>query len=265
MRKYRGELIYQWRGPGGPVEVVDDLTTRSLHFGNDTRQSSMWLHHPALLVLAYTRAMLSALLFVEQPRQVLLVGLGGGSLVRFLRHHYPDCRIDSLEPRAEVIHVARHYFELPADPRHQVFLRDGMGFLRQSAGTGPSYDLVLVDAFDAHGVVTEVASEGFLSAVHARLARHGVLAVNLARPQRETYRAALRALRQRFPRRTLRLPVAGKGNEIVLAFRDAPPGLPVRELELRARALQERLGLDLPGLLRVLRRDNPGLWARSSG
>ena len=99
MRKYHGTVIHRSQDSRGVIEVVDDGCTRSLHFGNAVRQSAMDLNRPEYLVLTYTRAMMSCLLFKPTPCKVLLIGLGGGSLAKFLLHHIPNCTIDAVELR----------------------------------------------------------------------------------------------------------------------------------------------------------------------
>src|SRR3569623_3741806 len=93
MRKYHVTLVHRSRDADGPIEVVDDGVIRTLHFGNDVRQSSMALHAPVHLMLLYAQAMMSCLLFQPGPRRVLLIGLGGGSLARVLRRRWRGCEV----------------------------------------------------------------------------------------------------------------------------------------------------------------------------
>ncbi len=259
MRKYRGELVYQSRNRTGVIEVVQDGQTRSLHFGDATRQSSMSVQQPAMLVLSYTRDMMACLLFRPAPRSVLLVGLGGGSLAKFLLHHYPDCSLDAVEPRDDVVQVAHQHFALPVDPRLRVHLCDGISFAIQASPTLSDYDLVLIDAYDPGGMAPFVADAEFLSALGTRMSEEGVLAVNLSRPQRILYRESLRSLRRVFPRGVLRLPVVEKGNEVALGFRHPTRARCLRRLQDRASALENRLGIDFPDILQRLRRHNASL------
>lgn len=261
MHKYQGQLIYQGQSRAGLIEVVEDQHTRSLHFGDETRQSAMYLDHPVVLVLAYTRTMMSCLLFDAEPRAILLVGLGGGSLAKFLLHHYPDCHMDVVEPRGDVVQVAREHFALPDDPRMRIHAADGLSFLNDAPSDLSGYDLVLVDAYDHTGLAPSVTQPDFFAAARDRLGPQGILAINLSRSQKALYRQALRSLRRSFPRGVLRLPVIEKGNEIALALRaPAPLGSPKR-LEGRARALRQRTGLEFPDFLDHLRRHNGWLWS----
>ncbi len=259
MATFRGRVVYHSRGRHGPLEVVDLHNTRSLYFGNDTCQSAMSLHDPALLALSYTRFMMCSLLFRDQPHSVLLLGLGGGSLVRFILQHYPDCRIDAVEPREDVIDVAKDLFKLPKDPHLHVHATEGSVFAQSAPWEYSGYDMVLVDAFDATGVVQPVTESEFFSAVRERMGRDGVLSINLSRLQKSLYRGTLKALRRNFPKTVLRLPVLEKANEIALAFRSGIHTGTLKNLERRAQILEERLGLEFSKFLHILRRQNSSL------
>lgn len=255
VRRYGGELIYRSHGEHGPIEVVEDHLCRSLHFGNATRQSTMFLLEPSVLVLDYTRAMLAALLFCPTPARALLLGLGGGSLPKFLLRHLPELALDAVELRADVIQVAQTLFELPLGPRLRVHQGDAQAFLRDHAGA--PYDLVLVDVYIPTGMARMVRERDFFAALQGACAPGGVVSINLSRNEPADHRASLRLLREGFARRVLRLPVPGKGNDIALALAPgweprAAPGT----LQQRAADLQERTGVEFTGFLNILRRDS---------
>src|SRR2546425_2346841 len=65
------------------IAVSDARGVRTLHVGGEAIQSSMRLDDPFALALDYTRCMMAFLLFHPQPREVLMIGLGGGSLPKF--------------------------------------------------------------------------------------------------------------------------------------------------------------------------------------
>jgi spermidine synthase len=65
--------------------VHEDGDTMSLHFDISSIQSRMCMADPNALELEYTRAMMGFLLFVPQPRELLIIGLGGGSLAKYCR------------------------------------------------------------------------------------------------------------------------------------------------------------------------------------
>lgn len=77
--------------------AIDSIRTSRLHFSLRYVQSEMLLNFPNALVFSYTRQMAGFLLFCPRPAKIVMVGLGGGSLTKFCRHHLPMARITSIE------------------------------------------------------------------------------------------------------------------------------------------------------------------------
>jgi len=161
-----GSLIHQAVSDDGLIEVVDSGNIRSLHFGTFPRQSSMRLNQPHYLELSYTQAMMGCLLLNPNPKRVLVIGLGGGSLVKFLLHHFPDCYVDVVEYRRDVVDVAQSFFQVPIDnPNLNINLGDGYLYVNQCFyQTDFSYDLILVDAYDQNGMAASVGVQAFFDA-----------------------------------------------------------------------------------------------------
>ena len=59
------------------VYISEKFGVRTLHIGSDTVQSSMRISKPNDLEVTYTRSMMAFLLFKPEPRDVLMIGLGG--------------------------------------------------------------------------------------------------------------------------------------------------------------------------------------------
>lgn len=256
MHKYGGIVIHETRDEMGPIEIVEDGAARSLHFGSEPRQSSMDLRNPYRLALAYSRAMVTALLFNEAPRRALLIGLGGGSLAKFLLHHFPDCRVDAVEYRETIHQVARSHFHLPDDPRLQVYIADAGEFVRRSDDGFDDYDLIMVDAFTGSGIAHSTVGLSFFDCCRHRLCAEGVLAANLWSSDAVHLDDIVQDLRNTFDGRVLRLPVAGKANVIAVATNHGSPRRQLRHLSERARRLHERTGVELTSLLNQLRKHN---------
>ena len=251
-------LVFSCHDDEGVIEVVDDADARALYFGTSARQSAMSREEPHRLVLSYTRSMLSGLLFTREPRSALVLGLGGGSLPRFLLHVFPTCRVDVVERRAKVIQVAHDYFDLARSPRLRTHVCDAEVFLREDPGR--TYDLVLVDLHDAKGTAPLVTEAGFVASCARRLAARGVLATNLWTGASEGIPpSVLRDHRETFEQRHLVLPVTGKGNCILLGLSFAVASYPWQHLDAKATDLQVRLGIEFPQLLADLARANRGL------
>ena len=242
------------------VYISEKFGVRSLHIGSDTIQSSMRLARPYDLELAYTRSMMAFLLFLPEPRDVLMVGLGGGSVAKFMHHHMPEVRIHVIELNPEVVSLAGHCFKVPVnDERLQVTIGDGAEFMGQP---GPHADVVMVDGYDGESQAESLSERKFYRACHARLARHGVMVVNLWSGDRQ-FTDALARIREVFTHGQLCLPAEKPGNVIVFAFRSPQSPVSWRELKGRADALTSRYGLEfgrfVDGLRKLNEHDEQGL------
>ena len=85
------------------VEVSESNGVRYLHLGSDTVQSAMRIARPNELVLAYTKTMMAFLLFQRENSRMLIIGLGGGSLVKFIYHNLPESKITVIEKNQKII------------------------------------------------------------------------------------------------------------------------------------------------------------------
>ena len=160
--------------------IIDDGTTRSLHFSLSLIQSTMSLKDPFALELDYTQAIMSFLLFLPKPRNILMLGLGGGSLAKFCYRNVGSARITVVEIDPRVI-AFRDQFELPPDDeRLQVREGDGADAVIESGGWSERPDVIVMDAFDRHGISGSVNSRYFYQTVHDALAGRGVMVANLA-------------------------------------------------------------------------------------
>lgn len=230
------------------VEISEHHGVRYLHLGNDTVQSAMRIANPYALELSYTQAMVSFLLFAPPPESALMVGLGGGSLVKFFYHNYPDVRICAVDIHPEVIRAAHQYFFVPStDERLMVIQADAAEFIPKQR----NWNAILLDGFDAHYQVPSLATDEFYCQCVQALSAQGVLTVNLwgSDPMFERYR---RGLTHAFDGRVITLPAEKRGNIIMLAFKDTPIVDDWNTLHQRALELESRLNLPFTQFLHHL-------------
>jgi len=162
--------------PCSPPRVRTHGNRRTLEFEGGDIQSEMLLSAPDALVLDYARAMMCFALFVPRPRHILMVGLGGGSLVKFCHRHFAGTRITVLEISAGVIALREVFRVPPDDARLRVVHADAADFIRSAPG---SFDVILVDGFDAAGMPAALGSAGFYENCRCALLDGGVLVANV--------------------------------------------------------------------------------------
>src|SRR4051812_8262589 len=253
------KFLAKWRAHKSSQEdesvyVSERFGVRSLHIGSDTIQSSMRLARPNDLELSYTRSMMGALLFVPTPAEVLMIGLGGGSLAKFVYHRLPQTRTRAVEVNPRVTAVARQYFEVPQDDeRFEVIVADGAEYVSRE---DVSADLIFVDGYEADTYVEALASARFYEACRRRLNPGGVMVVNLWGGDKQFY-ALVKRIEDAFPAGTLCLPAERPGNVIVFGFEKKPGPFPWVDLKERATLLETRLGLEYPRFVESLKRMNP--------
>lgn len=219
---------------------------RRLHFTQEATQSAMSLLEPDSLVAPYTRKMMAFLLMNPNPRHILMLGLGGGSLAKFCYRNLPKTRITVVEIDARVI-AMRDEFLIPRDDaRFRVVHGDGAQYLKIMDGR---IDVLLVDAFDADGVATSLTDAQFCRAVARRLTERGVVVMNLW-GKADRYAAVLSQAAAAFGAHALLVSVSGELNLLLFASRRAPPTSITADLETVADRLQQILQLDFPRYLR---------------
>jgi spermidine synthase len=245
------------RGEVNSPFMLDSAGMRHLYFDLQAVQSSMRLEQPADLVTAYAQKMMAFLLFNRAPRDILMIGLGGGSLVKFCHRHLPDTRLTVVEIDPDIV-ALREWFHIPRDDdRLQVIIEDGADFVRRGDWAA---DILLIDAFDRAGVAPSLASGDFYDHAFRCLRPNGMLVMNLA-GERDRYADHLERLGETCPGSVLLVPVATDGNLLIFAFGQQAHARTFESLEATAEELQSEFALEFPRFLSRLRAANLSLPA----
>ncbi len=158
--------------------VYESLSTKALHFSIGEIQSRMQIQDPDALNLEYTRTMMGFLLFNPEPRNIAMIGLGGGSLAKFCYRHLPDSRIQVVEINPHVIALRDEFHVPPNDDRFSVVQGDGAHFVRYRV---TRCDVLMVDGFDSDGQPARLSSQRFYDDCFEMLQPDGIMVVNLHR------------------------------------------------------------------------------------
>jgi spermidine synthase len=244
------------------ITVADDGDSRYLRFDNSF-QSGMFRKHPFRTRFRYTDFFDLGLAYDPSARDVLFVGLGGGSAPKRFWRDLPTLRIQVAELDPVVVDAARRFFALPRDSRLDVSAEDGRRYL---AGHDERFDVIAIDAFYADAIPFHLTTREFLELVHRRLRPGGVVVTNvigaLAGSESKLFRSLYRTYRTVFPTVVVH-PVRDPGdvqddtirNLILVATDGAAP--PRSYLAVRWRARRER-NPRLPDLNRPIRTRHVG-------
>ena len=210
-------LLLEKKSPYNTILVSeDDNGLRILRFEpHGARQSVVKLGDPDHLELPYTRAIPIAFVFVEKPQNVLVVGLGGGTIPGFLRKRFPDMRIDVVDIDPGVVEVARSHFGFREDARMRAHVDDGRRFIERS---DRRYDIIFLDAFGTDSVPYQLVTREFLAGVSRALTPRGVVIGNIwGRESNPLYDSMVKTYQAVYDE-VYTVDVHGAGNKIVVAL-----------------------------------------------
>ena len=163
------------------IIVMDDGTLRCMQFTvrkDQRNQSCVDLHAPQRLVFPYARMMLAALLLDPMPSNVLIIGLGGGTLPTTLAALYAYAHIDIVELDPAVVVVAKKYFGFVPTTNMRVFEQDARVWVKRAAAAPTRYDLIMLDAFNGDYIPEHLLTREYLQETRELLTDGGILASN---------------------------------------------------------------------------------------
>ena len=238
------------RLPTHTLETSEEAGVRFLHFGSEWIQGAMRIARPYALELEYTREMAACLLLrpdVDWPRQVLQVGLGAGSLAKFLYRQRPETRQTIVEINPAVVIMAQQCFRLPVDAaRIDIQVADGVAWMH--AARKEKFDCIMVDGYDHNARFGALGTEAFYRDCRTRLSKRGLLVLNLF-GRAHGYKKQLENLRVAFDGRVLALAPVEGGNAIAFAINGERVALEMAMLRADARRLLDETGIKFTGTL----------------
>ncbi|MFD2230960.1 spermidine synthase [Alkalimarinus sediminis] len=240
-----GNEIFRTYDDLGPIQVFDDGNKRYLGFGSGDEQSCLMKSEPHLLLHEYARSMMLVLLF-HKPESVTFLGLGGGSLVSCVYHHFPSSRLKVVELRQKVVDTAYRFFQLPRAERIDITVMDAGRYLK-TAKQGSS-DLIFCDLYGPDGLDEQQLEPLFIERCYDLLSDDGWLVLNCWQNHRGEAEG-LRSLMDWFPE--IKVCSVPGGNWTILASK-RNHDISDKKLEEKAKVLSEKLGFSLSTSLKRL-------------
>src|SRR5437773_5613190 len=158
------------------IRVSDAGGFRYLMFDKNM-QTSMRIGNPVVTGFAYPNYFHLARIIRPQTRNVLLIGLGGGTTPHQFLSAYPDVTVDAVEIDDDVAKIAMKWFALPPESnRFHVYVEDGRRFLTRST---KKYDLIIIDAFHVDSMPFHLFTQQFFAVCHDHLNQDGLVAINI--------------------------------------------------------------------------------------
>jgi spermidine synthase len=173
------QVVFETTSAYHHIQVIDRQGVRILSF-DGSQETRMSLRNPLEGHFLYTEFFHLPWLWCDPPRNVLMVGLGGGSVQRAYQHHYPAVKVETVEIDPVVLGVAKRYFQFQETPMMRVIVEDGRVYLRR---TEHQYDAILMDAYreNRYGsfLPYHLVTKEFFALAHQRLTDRGVIVYNV--------------------------------------------------------------------------------------
>lgn len=247
-------LLFEAESPYQFVQVIrqGDLTVLSVNEGGGIQ--SVWRSGSDLTGMYYDAYMLLPALRPGTARRVLVIGAGGGTILR----QYADVlgqryrlSLTGVEIDPVVASLAGRYFGLSPALAARIRIGDGRTFLQAAHGKAGLYDIIIVDAYARELYIPyELATAQFFDLARAHLAPGGIVAlnVNAVSPSSLLLNSMVRTVHSALPYTVVaKVPgafnylVAGSEQPIVAARLMTPDALP---------ALLQPLGAQISAALR---------------
>lgn len=150
---------------------MEFLGKRSIRVGNLQQSGQMvellWQALREIKILIY-----------EDIKDILILGLGGGSVVNIISKCFPKAEITGVEIDAEMIKIGKRYFDLGKYKNLKIKNADAFDFVKK---TKEKYDLVLVDLYLGCEIPEQASEDKFLLNLKKLLSKKGVVIINRLR------------------------------------------------------------------------------------
>ncbi len=246
-------LLFDQQTDEGDIRVWHQYDRRWLEFNDGLIQSEIILNRPEILPSVLNRAMLAGMMFVQQPKRVLLAGVGGGATARYFAGCFPEVKGEAVEISETVSQIAHDFFEFPISKKWQLVTENIVDYVQYSKH---KYDLIVVDIAVEQKTPPWIVEHDFLQQCRAMLTDNGQLSLNLLVDNEADFKRCLAVIRNVFDRQTVCLSLAEHRNTVVFAFNNKPQILPI-ELNKHIPLLESLWGLEFGEFYQQMLKDNP--------
>ena len=174
---YEKNTVYARESPYNHIEVVKLGDWLCLKPQENYCHS---FYHPRhIMTRAYWDYYCLGPLIMENAKNALILGMGGGTSVRQFLHFWKDLHIDAVEIDPVIAQVAFEMFSLPKQNHNlNVIVDDARSFLQTRPGK--SYDIIEVDIFQGGSFIPfYLATHEFFSLCNQRLKPGGMMMMNI--------------------------------------------------------------------------------------
>ncbi|MES2605217.1 MAG: fused MFS/spermidine synthase, partial [Pseudomonadota bacterium] len=176
------KTIHQEKSLYRNILVTEDDVRRCMRFTvtdlGGQNQSCYFYDDHDKLVFPYAKMVLTSLLVQDNPSRILIIGLGGGTLVHTYNSLFPNAEIVVLEIDQAVVDVAEEYFDFKTTDKIKAVAEDGRLYIKRAGLRNEKFDLVILDAFNGDYIPEHLMTAEFLEETKKLLPANGMIVAN---------------------------------------------------------------------------------------
>ncbi len=179
LAQLREHLVEEKETPYNQIYVFKQGDYATMRFGLYERRFTESISNardPRDLPVPYTQALTLGAACPREAKTTLMIGLGGGSTVRYLAQFMPDTDFTTVEIDPGVIQMAQKYFDVHQTPHQHIVEKDARLYLN---GVTAKYDLIFVDAYRGAFVPFHLTTQEFYALAKSHLTPGGCLLQNV--------------------------------------------------------------------------------------
>lgn len=204
-------VIFESKCNGVNIQVIDRKNVRHLRFGNRVKQSSMVKKYPYALALKYIRIMVQGMVLNPTPKNILFLGLGAGSLLKYINKYFEIFNIDVVELLPDVVDISKKYFGLDSSKNINFINENAVTYMETN---DKKYDLIFVDVFNSGGMPKEIKTDEFHLLLSNTLTSNGWVVWNTW-TRKSVYNLQVSQWKKFFKVVIVRPPVPKSGNVVM--------------------------------------------------
>ena len=151
-----------------------------LSFSEKTRikQGCILTENSDLLVYSYAKGMLSSLYFKPNPKNILMLGMGIGTLAKTFAEILPNTHIDVVDINASLINIDKKYFDFDIEKYQNIsfHLMDAFEYTKNIKNT--QYDIIIGDAFDEKYIPEKFLTNEYMKSIKNIMSDDGIFSNN---------------------------------------------------------------------------------------
>ncbi len=196
--------------------IKEENGIRYLYSSDSATQSAVNLQQPHKIVMQNLEYAMGCLMFMAPPKNILMLGVAGGSLIHFFRHYLPQAKITGIDYDQTLLQTMHDEFLLPlANETLSYEISDAQTWLKHNK---TQFDLIIVDLFDEQNMPSWVMSKDFMLELKNSLSTQGCVTWNTLISSEHEFNQFYSHLRGVFQQRTLCLSAENYENTLAYSF-----------------------------------------------